>query len=132
MRRYVPVALIVAVTLVGVCAPVKADMPPGPRPRQPWMPAGPDSATIRGVQVQQGYEPGPRPVTVLSGCDFEQHICREKKLLRSTCFIVGLDGHAIPGGDIAALLALEAAAHTAPIKLILEGCGDVPEIELVP
>jgi hypothetical protein len=128
MHRCVLAAFIVAAAI----APVKADILPT-RPRDPSAPSGPDQATIRGVQLRQDHGRDRRWMTTLYGCALGQPVCREKDLLNgpSPCLVVGLDGHSVPGGNIAELLALEKAAGAAPIKLTLENCR-VPEIELGP
>jgi hypothetical protein len=122
MRRCLA-GLILAISLTSV----KADMgPPQPAPRPP---DGPDKATIRGVDIVQGYTywMGRRWMTIVSGCSAGQPACKGKDI--SDCFVVGVDGQSIHGGDIAGLLALEKAAGTGAIKLNLEGCR-VGELEL--
>jgi hypothetical protein len=123
MRRRVLAGLLI---FAFALAPVKADIAP-PRPHPP--PPGPDKASIRGVDVQQIYTywRGRRWVTAVDGCAASQAACNGRNL--SGCFVIGVDGHAIEGGDIALLMALEKSASAAPIKLMLDKCNP-NEIEL--
>jgi hypothetical protein len=107
--------------------PVKADvMPPPPVPPPP---GGADKVSIRGVAMQRVYTywRGRRWMTVIDSCGASQLACKGKDL--AGCFVVGVDGLPIDGGDTAFLLTLETSARAAPIKLMLEHCG-LSEIEL--
>jgi hypothetical protein len=101
----------------------------GPPPPQPPPPAGPRTAVIRGVTVEQVYTywRGRRWMTVIDSCASSQAACSGREL--SGCFIVGSGGFPIPGGDVAFLVALESSAGDAPIKLMLDSCA-LNEIEL--
>jgi hypothetical protein len=122
MRRCLA-GLILAISLTSV----KADMGP-PQPAPP-PPDGPDKATIRGVDIVQSYTywMGRRWMTIVSGCAAGQPACKGMDLFQ--CFVAGLDGQSVGGGDIARLLALEKSAGASPIKLMLEHCK-VSELEL--
>ena len=47
------------------------------------------------------------------------------------CFITGIDGRDIEGGDVAALIAADKAAASASITLALDKC-DLTSVELAP
>jgi hypothetical protein len=124
MRRSILSGLLI---FAFVFTPVKADI--GPPPPQPPVPDGPDKASIRGVGVQRIYTywRGRRWMTVVDICAASQPACRGKDL--AGCFVVGIDGHSIGGGETALLLAAASSSGEAPIKLTLEHCA-VTEIEL--
>jgi hypothetical protein len=126
MRRCVVAGLLI---LSFAVAPVKADV--GPPPPRPPPPTGPDKASIRGVGVQQVYTywRGRRWMTAINGCASSQPACSGRDV--SSCFVVGANGHAIDGGDIALLMASEKSVGASPIKLMLENCSP-NEIELKP
>jgi hypothetical protein len=106
---------------------VKADIMP-PRPVPP-PPGGIEKISIRGVAMQRVYTywKGQRWMTVINSCDASQHACSGKDL--AGCFVVGVDGHPVEGGDTGFLQTLDTAARATPIKLTLDHCG-ANELEL--
>lgn len=95
--------------------PANADVPP-PRPEPP--PPGPTAAQIRSISVEREWLTT-RWAVLIKRCAAGNSACRQAKLIG--CWIVGVDGKHIAGGDIAALVA--AAAGAGPIKLMLEHCN---------
>ncbi len=105
--------------------PVKADvMPPAPVPPPP---GGADKISIRGVAMHRDYTywRGRRWMTIIDSCAASQPACQGKDL--AGCFVVGVDGLPVEGGNTAFLLSLTARAE--PVKLMLDHCGS-SEIEL--
>jgi hypothetical protein len=107
-------------------------VPPRPAPAPP---AGPDKAVIRGVELSRanGYWQGRRWLTSIKACAPTQPACAKLRVgAGPSCLVVGIDGRTIEGGDIAALVAADKAAAGRPIRLRLEDCGDLKELELKP
>jgi hypothetical protein len=106
---------------------VKADIMP-PRPVPP-PPGGIEKISIRGVAMQRVYTywRGQRWMTVINGCDASQSACTGKDL--AGCFVVGVDGRPVEGGDTGFLQTLDIPARATPIKLTLDHCGS-SELEL--
>lgn len=126
--------LVSFVTAVALPVPLAlADI--GPPPPRPPAPAGPAEAVIRGVTVVQGYGywRGRRWLTYLKSCAPAQAACRNPVLANArSCLITGIDGQVITGGDIAGLIVAEKTALGRPIRLQLESCGTLTELELTP
>jgi hypothetical protein len=99
----------------------------GPPPPQPL--AGPRTAVIRGVTVEQVYTylRGRRWLVIISGCGSNQAACNGRNL--AGCFVIGINGLDISGGNIAALIDSDSAAGDAPIKLMLDQC-EIQDISL--
>ena len=66
-------------------------------------------------------------MTLMDSCGASQTACSNRNILE--CFVVGSDGHDIPGGEVSFLFAVERSAGAAPIKLMLDHCS-FKEIEL--
>ena len=121
-RRLTVLALSIAVTTF----PAIADVGPVPEPPPP--PPGPNTAVIRGLSVAQIYTywQGRRWLVEVSGCVSGAEPCE-----LTGCFVTGVDGHTIEGGDVAGLIAADKAAAPASITLALEKC-ELRSIELAP
>lgn len=117
---------VFVLSLATATVPAIADIGPVPEPPPP--PPGAKTAVIRGLSVEQIYTywQGRRWLVVVSGCTAGAEPCKV-----SGCFVTGIDGHAIEGGDVAALIAAEKAAAAQPITLALDKC-DLASIELAP
>ena len=80
-----------------------------------------------------GYWRGRRWLTYLKSCAPAQAACGNSALAETrSCLIAGIDGQAIAGGDIAGLIIAEKTAVGRPIRLQLENCGRLTELELTP
>jgi hypothetical protein len=119
------VVAIVATVLGSISA--TADI--APPPPTPPIPGSLAKAIIRGVAVLRTYTywRGRRWMTVIDSCASGQAACGGRDL--AGCFVVGANGHDIPGGDIDFLVAAERSAGAAPLKLGLDHCA-LNEIEL--
>jgi hypothetical protein len=108
---------------------VLADVGPPPPQPPPPPPAGPRTAVIRGVTVEQVYTylRGRRWLVIISGCGSNQAACNGRNL--AGCVVIGINGLDISGGNIAALIDSDSAAGDAPIKLMLDHC-EIQDISL--
>jgi hypothetical protein len=116
MRR----ALMMSCLYIAAAGSAAADIAPIEPPPPP--PNGPAAAVIRGLSVEQVYTywKGRRWLVTVAGCDPAQEAC--KGIDVAPCFVTGIDGQALNGGDVAALIAAESAAGDKPLKLDLEHC----------
>lgn len=124
MRRCILwVLLIFAVASTAV----KADI--SPPPRRPTVPDGPGKVSLRGVGVERiySYWRGRRWITVIESCAPSQPGCRGKDV--TGCYVVGVDGRAIDGGETALLVAAVSSSGEAPVRLTLDHCA-ANELEL--
>jgi hypothetical protein len=113
-------SVVVGLILAAAMLPANADVAPEFRPDTP-------RPSIRGVEVEEHIIENLRPATMIHGCTPDQPACNGSDL--SQCFVVGLNGHSVHGGDIVSLMALAKAAGTAAIKLKLEHCA-LTELEI--
>ena len=115
--------LIFTFTMTAVKADIAPIRPPPPPPSRT------EKVSIRGIAMQQVYTywRGRRWMTVINSCEASQPACAGKDL--QGCFVVGADGSSIEGGDMDALMALNASAGQKQIKLMLDHCS-LNEIEL--
>ena len=124
--RFLLIALVGSTPALGDVGPPQPAPPP---------PAGPDKAVIRGMEVTRAYAywKGRRWLTFLKVCTpTTQDVCQKHRVSERPCIVVGIDGSMIAGGDIAALTEAEKKGRGRPVKLRLENCGDLDDLELKP
>jgi hypothetical protein len=91
-------------------------------PPVPKAPDGAREAVIRGVAIERFLRRSRDPswAVAILRCPSEQPACVAHKLVE--CLITGANGRPIADGDVAAIIAADAASGTAPLRLDLSNC----------
>jgi len=112
--------------------PALADIGP-PRRLRLHLRKAPTMPLFRGIRVTRAFWwNGRQWHTLIKSCATSPEACTDPRLPEARCFVTGVDGRVVAGGDIAALVVAERAAKNRPIRIKLEGCGDLTDIELHP
>jgi hypothetical protein len=125
-------AVLSALALVLAAAQAAANSPPPlPRPPPP-PPPGPAAAAVRGLWIERVYNEwhGPPWLVVIKSCQGNGDFCSREKL--AGCLITGVNDVHIRIGDVAAVVAADAAAGAAPLGLMLDRCGERRRIAVPP
>jgi hypothetical protein len=127
MRHSLCFALIAVLAASAARADIAPQSPPPPRP------AGPQSAVVRGLSVEQSFARGRYRawMTRIRSCASSQPGCRDLDV--RGCLVVRAGDTWLPRGDIGALRDAVAAAGAQPVRLTLDSCrGRLNELTLQP